>query len=133
MDHRSHPEVEFLDEIQTIFLRVFLLAIQSNLCRFALRFIFLKLTQPLTASTVQLLFTVKEKGGKTDKKKSYSLPYGLRNPYRNLKSEKISRFRQETSPKLYVHEFGFFTCRLVPRICYCGMSPGICGLAICGI
>jgi hypothetical protein len=27
------------------------------------------------------------KGGKSDRK-PYSLPYGLRNPYRNLKSEK---------------------------------------------
>jgi hypothetical protein len=32
------------------------------------------------------LYTVKEKGGKSDRK-PYPLPYGLRNPYRNLKSE----------------------------------------------
>jgi hypothetical protein len=42
--------------------------------------------QPLTVSTVQLLYTVKEKGGKPNIK-PYLLPYGLRNPYRNLKSE----------------------------------------------
>jgi hypothetical protein len=42
-------------------------------------FYFLKLTQPLTVS-------VKEKGGKPDGK-SFSLPYGLSNPYRNLMSE----------------------------------------------
>jgi hypothetical protein len=42
--------------------------------------------QPLTVSTVQLLYTVKEKGGKPDRK-PHLLPYGLRNPYRNLKSE----------------------------------------------
>ncbi len=45
-----------------------------------------KLTQPLTVYAVQLLYTVKEKGGKPERK-PYSLPYGLRNPYRNLKSE----------------------------------------------
>ncbi len=49
-------------------------------------FYFFILTQPLTYFTVQLLYTVKEKGGKPDRKQ-YSLPYGLRNPYRNLKSE----------------------------------------------
>jgi hypothetical protein len=31
-------------------------------------------------------FSVKEKGGNLDRK-PYPLPYGLRNPYRNLKSE----------------------------------------------
>jgi hypothetical protein len=38
--------------------------------------------QPLTVSTVQLLYTVKEKGGKPDIK-PYPLSYGLRNPYRD--------------------------------------------------
>jgi hypothetical protein len=32
-----------------------------------------------------LLYIVKEKGGKPDRK-PYALLYGLRNPYRNLKS-----------------------------------------------
>jgi hypothetical protein len=32
------------------------------------------------------LYTVKEKGGKPDGK-PHPVPYGLRNPYRNLKSE----------------------------------------------
>jgi hypothetical protein len=47
---------------------------------------FFKLTQPLTVYTVQLLYTVKEKGGKPYRR-PYPLPYGLRNPYRNLKYE----------------------------------------------
>jgi hypothetical protein len=34
----------------------------------------------------QLLYTVKEKGEKPDIK-PYTVPYGLRNPFRNLKSE----------------------------------------------
>jgi hypothetical protein len=69
---------EFLDEIQTKVLRVFLLDIHSHLY-------FLKLTQPLTCllkptkpltvSTVQFLYTVKER--KPDRK-PYPLPDGLK-------------------------------------------------------
>ncbi len=67
-------EPEFLDEIQTKALRVCLLAIQSHLNNFHLRFIFL---QTLTISTVQLLYTVKKKGEKPDGK-PYPLPHGLK-------------------------------------------------------
>jgi len=42
----------------------------------------------LPISTVHLLCTVKEKGGKPDRK-TYPLPYALRNPYRHLKFEKF--------------------------------------------
>jgi hypothetical protein len=42
--------------------------------------------QFLIVSAVQLMYTVKEKGGKPDRK-PHLLFYGLRNPYRNLKSE----------------------------------------------
>ncbi len=49
-------------------------------------FYFFKLTQPLTVSSVHLLYTVKEKGGNHNRK-PYPLPCGLRNIYRNLKSE----------------------------------------------
>ena len=45
-------EAKFLNEIQTKVLRVFLLAIQSHLYSFALRFMLLQLTQPLIVSTV---------------------------------------------------------------------------------
>jgi hypothetical protein len=62
-------------------LRVFLAAIHSHIYSFAWDFYFFKLTEHLTVS-----FSVKEKGGKSDRK-PYPLPYGLRNPYRNLKSE----------------------------------------------
>jgi hypothetical protein len=89
------PEAEFLDKIQTKVLGAFLLAIlvPCRLYSFALRFIFLfffKITQPLTVSNVQLLYTVNEKGGKPDRNHT-PLPYGLRNPYRYLKSEKLQR------------------------------------------
>jgi hypothetical protein len=79
-------EVKFLDEIQTKVLRVFLLAIQNHLHSFALRFHFLQ-THAISYSFYSALqYTVKEKGGKPDRK-PYPLPYGLRNPFRNLKSE----------------------------------------------
>jgi hypothetical protein len=74
------PEAEFLDEIQTT------LSIHSHLYSFPLRFLFLQIMPSLTFSTVQLLCTVKEKGGKPDRK-PYPLSYGLRNPYKNIKSE----------------------------------------------
>ncbi len=57
----------------------------------ALRYLFVKLTQPLTVSTVQLLYTVKKKRRKPARKK-YSLPYGLRNPYKN-RNRKLENFQ----------------------------------------
>jgi hypothetical protein len=38
--------------------------------------------------------TVKEKGGKPDRK-PYTLPYGIRNPFRNLKSENSQDYAQK--------------------------------------
>jgi hypothetical protein len=55
-------EAEFLDEIQTKVLIVFLLAIHSHLTALLGDFYLFQLTQPLTVSTVQLLYTVMEKG-----------------------------------------------------------------------
>ncbi len=75
----KRPEVEFLDEIQT---KVFLLSIQSHLYSFALRFLFLQTHATSYSFYSVLLYTVKEKGGKIDRK-SLPLPYGLKNPYRN--------------------------------------------------
>jgi hypothetical protein len=62
----------------------------------------------LQFSTVQLMYIVKEKGGKPDRK-PYPLLYSLRSPYRNLKSENCQGYCPETSTKLYVHEYGFST------------------------
>jgi hypothetical protein len=80
------PEAEFFDEIQTKVIRVFLLAIHSQLYSFALRSPFLE-THATSYSiySSQLLYTVKENRGKPDRK-----PYPIlmvKNPYRNLKSE----------------------------------------------
>jgi hypothetical protein len=41
-----------------------------------------------------LLYSGKEKGGKPDRK-PHPLPYGLRNPYRNLKSENSQDYAQK--------------------------------------
>jgi hypothetical protein len=92
-----------LDEIQTKVLGVFLLAIHSHLDSFALNVLFLQTHATSYSFYTALLYTVKEKGGKS----THPLPYGLRNPYRTLKSEN-TRLCPETSKKLYVHEFGFW-------------------------
>ncbi len=52
-----------------------------------LLFLFFKLTQPLPVS-------VKEKGGKPDRK-PYPHSYGLRHPYRNLRSENSQDYAQK--------------------------------------
>jgi hypothetical protein len=89
------PEAEFLDEIQTI---VFLLAIHSHLFSFAVRFLYLQThatSDSFYSSVTDLLYTVKEKGGKPDRK-PYTLPYGLRNPFRNLKAENSQDYAQKS-------------------------------------
>jgi hypothetical protein len=79
-----------LDEIQTNVLRVFHLAIQSPL-QFCLKIYISSNSRNL----LQFLeYTVKEKGGKPDRK-SCPLPYGLRNPYRSLKSENSQDYAQK--------------------------------------
>ncbi len=57
----SNPEAEFLDEIQTKVLRVFLVAIYNHLYSFLLRFIFLQ-THATSYNLYSSLYTVKEKG-----------------------------------------------------------------------
>jgi hypothetical protein len=49
-------EAEFLDEIQTKVLRVFLLVITVNSTALPWNFYFIKLTQPLPVSRVQLVY-----------------------------------------------------------------------------
>ncbi len=100
------PEAEFFIEIQTKVLRVFLPAFHIVLCSFAFRLLILQTHATSYSFYSQLLYTVKEKEGKLDRK-PYFLPYGLRNPYKNLTSENFKIVPMETSTKLYVHEFGF--------------------------
>ncbi len=90
------PVAEFLDEIQKKVLIVVLFAIHSHLYCTALAgdFYFFKLKQPPTVSRVKYLYTVEEKGGKPERK-PYPLSYGIRNPYRNLKSENSQDYAQK--------------------------------------
>jgi hypothetical protein len=83
-------EAEFLDEIQAKIFKEFssyLFTVTST----ALPEI--SLIQPLSYF-VQLLYTIKKKGGKPDRKPQ-PLSYGLRNPYRNLKSENSLYYSQK--------------------------------------
>jgi hypothetical protein len=65
----ASPKAEFLDEIQTKVLKVFLLTIHNHLYSFALKFLFPQThAMSSTVSTLQFLYTVKEKGGKPDRK-----------------------------------------------------------------
>jgi hypothetical protein len=61
-------KAEFLDEIQTKVLRLFLLAIYSHLCSKALRFLFLQTHATSYSFHSSLQYTVKEKGGQPDRK-----------------------------------------------------------------
>jgi hypothetical protein len=104
------PEAEFLDEIQTKVLRVFLLAITVSSTALPWDFCFFRLTQPLTVFYSSVTVHCKGERRKIWKKrKPYPLPYGLRNPYRNLKSENSLRLCPETSTKLNIHEFDFWS------------------------
>jgi hypothetical protein len=80
----SCPEVEFLDEIQTKGFKVFLLVVVTST---ALLEIYITSNSRSILQFLQFSYcTLKKKGGKPDRK-PYPLPYGLGNPYRNLKSE----------------------------------------------
>jgi hypothetical protein len=78
-----------LDEIQTKVLRVFLLAIQSHLYSFAFRFIFIQTNATSYSFYSALVYTVKEKGGKPDRK-PHPLPFGeIHTETSNLRTLKI--------------------------------------------
>jgi hypothetical protein len=62
-DWRIKPEAEFLDNIQTKVLRVFLFIVTLQLCLEI--YISSNSHNLLCISTVQLLYNIKEKGGKT--------------------------------------------------------------------
>jgi hypothetical protein len=86
------PEVEYLDEIQTKIFKVFLIAIYSYLYTLQLC-LEISISSNSRNLSQFLLYTVKEKGGKPDRK-PYLLSYGLRNPYRNLKPENSQDYSQ---------------------------------------
>jgi hypothetical protein len=57
------------------------------------------------------MYTAKGKGGKPDRK-PYPIPYGLRNPFINLRSESL-KIMSRILKKLYIHEFGL--CKFCTR------------------
>jgi hypothetical protein len=71
--------------------------IHSHLNSFALRFLLVQIHATFYSfySSVTVQCTVKETGGKPVRK-PYPLPYGLRNPYRNLKSENSQDYAQKS-------------------------------------
>jgi hypothetical protein len=86
-------ETEFLDEPKRQISQAFssfLFTVTSKALPWD--FYFFKLTQPLTVSRVQLLYSVKKGGRRKTWQKPYPLLYGLRNPYRILKSQDSSSF-----------------------------------------
>jgi hypothetical protein len=94
-----YTEGKFLDETQTKVFRVFLLAIHSHLYTvysFALRFLLLK--THATSYSFYRSVTVYSKGvSEKPDRKPYLLPFGLRNSYRNLKSENCQYYAQKRS------------------------------------
>ncbi len=69
---------------------------------------FLKLTQPLTVSKVQVLYTVKEKGRKPDGK-TISPILLFKKSIQKPQVWELSRWCPDTSTKFYLHEFVFST------------------------
>ncbi len=100
------PEAEFLEEIQTKVLRVFLLAIHSHFYSFALRFLFLQIHA--TSYSFYSLVTVHCEG---ERRKTWekTLPpsLSLKKSIQKPQVWEIWRLGPETSTKLYIHEFGF--------------------------
>ncbi len=109
-------EFEFLDEIQTKVLRVFLLAIHSHRYSFALRYLFLQIHATSYSSYSLLLYMVKEIEGKPDRK---TIPPSLwfeKNTSRNLKSLrtlKIMSRNLSESVRSWVIFFTFLYCPCV--------------------
>jgi hypothetical protein len=75
-------EAKFLDKIQTKPLRVFLLDIHSHLYSFALTFLFLQ-----THTTSYSGYSTLERRKEENLIEPYPLPFGLRNPHKNIKFE----------------------------------------------
>jgi hypothetical protein len=84
-----------LGRIQTKVWRVFLLFIHCYLYSFVLRLQFLQTYATFYVFLQFSYWTLQiRKRGKPDRK-TYPLPFGLRNPYRNLKSENSQDYAQK--------------------------------------
>jgi hypothetical protein len=78
-------------------------------------FCLFKLSQPLKVSTVQLLYTVKDNGGKPDKKTTPP-SFWFKKSTQKPQVWELSRLCPEISTKLYVHEFCFWTDEKTRRL-----------------
>ncbi len=98
---------EFLDEIQTKALRVFLLAIHSHLYSIALRFLFLQ-THATSYVILQFnYFTLWRRKEENLIENHTPLPM-FKKTIQKPQVWEISILCKETSSKLYFHEFGFW-------------------------
>ncbi len=89
-----------MNEIQANVLRVFLLAIHSYLYSFALKFIFLQTQATSYSFYSALLYTVKERGGKPDRK-PHPLPALIKKKIKF--SSYIRKFRVEQLQSLLIY------------------------------
>ncbi len=105
----SWTEAELLDEIQTKVLKVFLLAIQSHLYSFALRFLSLKTHATPYSFYSALLYTICKEERRKNWYKTTPYSLGFKKSMQKPQVWELSRLCPETSKKLYVHEFGFWT------------------------
>jgi hypothetical protein len=89
--------------------RLFLLAMLSHLYSFALRFILLQTHATSYSFYNAFLYAVKEKGRKPDKKPPTPPSLWFKKSTQKPQVWELKRLCPETSKKLYVHEFGFWT------------------------
>jgi hypothetical protein len=108
MDLIPCTEAEFLDKIQTNVLRVFNLAIHSHLYSIALRCLFLQ-----THATSYSFYSSVSMHCKGERRKTWkkTLPtfLQLKKSIQKHKIWELSRLCAETSTKLYVYEFSFWS------------------------
>ncbi len=105
-----------MDEIQTKGLKVFLLIVVTST---ALLEIYITSNSRSILQFLQFSYcTLKKKGGKPDRK-PYPLPYGLRNLYRNLKSENSQDYAQKPQ-----RDFTFMNSASGDKYLHDGLGPG---------
>jgi hypothetical protein len=112
----SHSEAEFLDEIQTEVLRVFLLAIHSHFYSFALRFMFFQ--------THATSYSFKSSVTEHCKEENHT-PFTIwfKKSLQKLQVWELSKLCLETSTTLYVHEFVFWCIFKPPILPYRWIHP----------
>ncbi len=102
----AQPKAEFLDEIQTkVKSQEFSFLLLSHLYGFAQRFLVLQ--THTTFYSFYSYYTLQRR------KEEYPLLYGLRNPYRNIKSENSHKQAQKPQRNCMFMNLGFWIAWLV--------------------